>query len=80
MLLSKHLQKTRSGICIYKTSPLHLSDDYIGFTPSCSPTFHNKLAPMQENIPFSELQITRTRYPWFVEIYSLYVRYTIYGR
>jgi len=36
----------RLGICIYKTSLLHRPDDYIGFTPSCPPTFYNKFAPM----------------------------------
>ena len=37
----------RLGICTYKTSLLHRPDDYIGFTPSCHPTFYNKNAPMQ---------------------------------
>jgi len=32
------------GIC--KTSLLHRSDDYIGFTPSCPPHIYNKIAPM----------------------------------
>jgi len=36
----------RLGICIYKTWPLHRPDDYICFTPSCPPTFYNKIAPM----------------------------------
>jgi len=36
----------RLGICIYKTSLLHRPVDYIGFTPSCPPTFYNKIAPM----------------------------------
>ena len=36
----------RLGICIYKTSLLHRPDDHIGFTPSCPPTFYNKIAPM----------------------------------
>jgi len=31
---------------IYKTSLLHRPDEYIGFTPSCPPTFCNKIAPM----------------------------------
>jgi len=39
-------QQIRLGICIYKTSLLHRSDDYIGFTPSCPPSFYNKIAPM----------------------------------
>jgi len=30
-------QEIRLGTCIYKTSLLHRSDDYIGFTPSCPP-------------------------------------------
>jgi len=34
------------GICIHKTSLVHRPDDYIGFTPSCPPTFYNKIAPM----------------------------------
>ena len=42
----KALPETRLGICIYKTSLLHRTDDYIGFTPNCSPTFYNKIAPM----------------------------------
>jgi len=38
----------RLGICsLYKTSLLHQPDDYIGFTPSCPHTFHNKIAPME---------------------------------
>jgi len=36
----------RLGICIYQTSLLHRPDDYIGFPPSCPPTFYNKIAPM----------------------------------
>ena len=36
----------RLGISIYKTSLLHRPDDYVGFTPSCPPTLHNKIAPM----------------------------------
>jgi len=36
----------RLGICIYETSLLHWPDDCIGFTPSCPPTFYNKIAPM----------------------------------
>jgi len=39
----------RLGICIYKTSLLHWPDDYIGFTPSCLPTFYNKIAPMNSS-------------------------------
>jgi len=38
--------KARLGICIYKTSLLHWPDEYIGFTPSCPPTFCNKIVPM----------------------------------
>ena len=40
--------KIRLGIGVYETSLLHRPDDYryIGFTPSCSPTFYNKIAPM----------------------------------
>jgi len=38
--------ETRLGICIYETSLLHQPDDYIGFTPSCSPALYNKIAPM----------------------------------
>jgi len=34
------------GICIYKISLLHRRDDYIGFTQSFSPTFCNKITPM----------------------------------
>jgi len=34
------------GNCIYKTSLLHRPDRYIGVTPSCPPTFYNKIAPM----------------------------------
>jgi len=29
--------ETRLAICVYKTSHLHGFDDYIGFTPSCTP-------------------------------------------
>jgi len=36
----------RLWICIRKTSLLHRSDDYIGFTQSCPPTLYNKIAPM----------------------------------
>jgi len=36
----------RLGICIDKTSLLHRPDDYIGFPPSCPPTFYNKIGPM----------------------------------
>ena len=43
--LKTHLE-TRVGICIYKPSLLHRPNDYIGFTPSCPPTFYNKIAPM----------------------------------
>jgi len=32
---------------IYKTSLLHRPGEYIGFTPSCPPTFYNKIGPMQ---------------------------------
>jgi len=42
----KPAQKTRLGICIYKTSLPHRPDDYTGFTSSCPPTFYNKIAPM----------------------------------
>ena len=38
--------KTRLGICIDKMSYQHRPDEYIGFTPSCHPTFCNKIAPM----------------------------------
>jgi len=40
---------TRSKIgnlYIYKMSLLHRPDNYIGFTPSCLPTFCNKMPPM----------------------------------
>jgi len=43
--LKTHLEM-RLGICVYKTSLLHRPDDYIGLTPSCPPTFYNKIAPM----------------------------------
>jgi len=36
----------RLVFCICKTSLLHRPDDYVGFTPSCPPTFYNKIAPM----------------------------------
>jgi len=42
----------RLRICIYKTSLLHGLDDYIGFTPSCPPTFSNKIAPMATTVMF----------------------------
>ena len=45
VLFSKHLWKTRSGICIYKTSLLHRPVGYIGFTSSCPPHFTTKLRP-----------------------------------
>ena len=45
--LKTPLQK--EGICIYKTSLLHRPDGYIGFTPSCPPTFYTKIAPMSPN-------------------------------
>ena len=35
----------RLRICIYKTSLLHRSDNYIGFTPSSPPHFTTKLRP-----------------------------------
>jgi len=38
--------KRRFGICIYKTSLLHRPDGHVGFTPSCPPTFYDKIAPM----------------------------------
>jgi len=38
--------KARLEICIDKTSHQHIPDEYIGFTPSCPPTFCNKIAPM----------------------------------
>jgi len=44
----KTLLETRLGICIYKTSLLHRPDDYIVFTPSCPPTFYNKIAPSRK--------------------------------
>jgi len=43
--LKTHLE-IRLAMCVYKTSFLHRHDDYIGFTPSCPPTFYNKIAPM----------------------------------
>ena len=43
--LKTHLE-IRLGICIYKTWLLHRPVDYIGFTLSCPPTFHNKFALM----------------------------------
>ena len=43
---------TRLGICIYKTSLLHRPDDYICFTPSCPPTFYNKIVTMRQITPF----------------------------
>ena len=36
----------RLGICMYKTSLLHWRDNYIGFMPSCSPKFYNKIGAM----------------------------------
>ena len=39
----------RLGICIYKTSLLHRSDNCIGLTTSCPPTFYNKIAPMMSS-------------------------------
>jgi len=36
----------RLGIFTYKMLLLHRPDDYIGFIPSCPPTFYNKIAPM----------------------------------
>jgi len=39
----KTLLETRLGICIYKISLLHRSDDCIGFTPSCPSTAYKKL-------------------------------------
>jgi len=38
--------KIRLGICINKTSHQHRPDEYVDFTPSCPPTFCNKIAPM----------------------------------
>jgi len=40
----------RLGISLYKMSVLHRPDDYIGFTPSCPPTFYNKIAPVISHI------------------------------
>ena len=37
---------------IYKTSILHRPDDYIGFRPSCSPTFYNRSAPISNTEHF----------------------------
>ena len=56
VLLSKHLWKTRLGICIYKTSLLHWPEEYIGFTPSWPPTFCNKIVPMTEYDYMSNIQ------------------------
>jgi len=38
--------ETRLRICIYKTSLLHWPDDNLDSTPSCPPTFYNKIAPI----------------------------------
>jgi len=40
------------GICIYKTSLLHRPDDYIGFTPSCSPNI------LQQNCTHDDWQFS----------------------
>jgi len=40
----------RLGIFVYETSLLYRPDDYIGLTPSCPPTFYNKIAPMCSSI------------------------------
>ena len=45
----------RLGICTYKTSLLHRPDVYTGLTPSCPPTFYNKIAPMLINISSPKL-------------------------
>jgi len=37
----------RLGICIYKTSFLHRPNDYVGFKPSCPPTFYNKITKLR---------------------------------
>jgi len=37
--------KTRLGTCIYKNVLLNRPDDYIDFTPSCSPHFTTQLHP-----------------------------------
>jgi len=46
------------GICIHKTSLLHQPNDHISFTPSCPPTFYNKIAPMVvlKRVPFGSLR------------------------
>ena len=47
----------RLGVCIYETSLLHRSDNYIGFTPSFPPTFYNKIAPMMSSTMFSQILV-----------------------
>jgi len=45
--LKTHLE-IKLGICMLKTLLLHRPNDYIGFTPSCPPTFYKKIALMHE--------------------------------
>jgi len=45
---------------IQKTSLLHQPYDYIGFTPSCSPTFYNKMPPMLVTIYMVDIVCKQT--------------------
>ena len=50
----------RLGIGIYKTSLLNRPDDYIGFTPSCHPTFYNEIAPMGSSRSSSRAGVSKS--------------------
>ena len=56
--------KIRLGICIYETSLLHRPDDYIGFTPSCPPIFHNKIMTMNICIIYCVWYVVATSVTW----------------
>jgi len=51
----------RLGICIYKTSLLHRSDDYIGFTPSCPPHILQQNCAHARKQPCSNTYVCRYR-------------------
>jgi len=66
--LKTHLEKSL-GICIYKTSFLHRPDDYIGFTPSCTPHFITKLRPWSVVVytrPYCPSRIVYVNLHWLV--------------
>jgi len=86
VLLSKHLWKTRLGICTCKTSLLHRPDEYLGFTPSCPPIFCKKLRPCSQGRVHDKMPLKQWNQSWmiptavFVGVVALQNKYPLYSK